>query len=106
MNPQGLDNGLPRYTQEELRAIVGDPAEMRKRMRKFEEDSDFFFEMETELLAKHPDRWVGVYNKTVLAVEDSLEAVLDELRRLGVPTGQAVIEFLCSNPPKMILWIC
>ncbi|MCH8109490.1 MAG: hypothetical protein IIB15_05110 [Chloroflexi bacterium] len=55
------------------------------------------------LLEKHPDKWVALANGEVVAVADSLEAVLEELDQRGIQRANAVVEFLDTHPRNMIL---
>lgn len=106
MNPQGIDSGPPSYTQEEILAVIGDPAQWTAKRRRFEADSEFFFEAEDELLAKHPHRWVAFYGLKVVAVSESLEELLGILDDLRIPRAEALAEYLDPKPPRMILGAC
>ncbi len=54
------------------------------------------------LKEQYPDQWVGMGPGDVLVVGDSLEKVLAQLDEKGV-RRDSVIEFLNTNPTRMIL---
>ena len=55
------------------------------------------------LMEEHPNRWVAMGKNGVLAVGDSMDAVLDEVEGRGIRSGDIVIEFLDTDPPLLIL---
>ena len=56
-----------------------------------------------ELLKQHPGKWVVMHEGDIAIVADSLEGALEEVDRLELPRGEAVIEFLDPKPKSMIL---
>ena len=56
-----------------------------------------------ELLAQYPDKWVAIAEGEVVAVDDSLEAVLSTIEGKGIARTGAVVEFLDTDPLNMIL---
>ena len=55
------------------------------------------------LRERYPDRWVAFGGQGVVAVGETLCAVLDEVERLGLGRRDVVIEHLDTNPPVLIL---
>ena len=56
------------------------------------------------LVERHPDKWVAMGKKEVLAVGDSMNEVLKEVESRGLHGTDVVIEFLDTNPPLLILY--
>ena len=56
-----------------------------------------------ELIEMYPNRWVAMGKNGVLAVGTSMNEVLEEIERQGVDSGEAVVEFLDTDPPVLIL---
>ena len=57
----------------------------------------------SNLVERHPDKWVAMGKEGVLAVGDSMDEVLKEVEGRGLHGTDVVIEFLDTNPPLLIL---
>ena len=55
------------------------------------------------LVERHPDKWVAMGQKGVLAIGDSIDEVLMEVEGQGLHGADVVIEFLDTDPPLLIL---
>ena len=55
------------------------------------------------LVERHPDKWVAMGQKGVLAIGDSMDEVLREIESRGLNGADLVIEFLDTDPPLLIL---
>lgn len=63
-------------------------------------------QMETqraELTKQYPDKWVAMDSGTIVAVADSLKALLTEVDKLGISRVSLVVEHLNTKPRNMIL---
>jgi len=79
------------------------PPEIKERLIKFREDSQFVDQHHDELVQKYPDQWPAVYNNQVDAVNDDFEALLEELRTKGISPGETVIELMSTEKVTWIL---
>ncbi len=93
---------LPPISKAELRAIVGDPHEAARRMRRFEKSSRWLENHAAELTAQHPKRWVAVYDCAVVGYARTLDALLRKIERAGLPRRGLAVEFLDPNPPLFV----
>ena len=57
----------------------------------------------TDLLERHPDKWVAMGQEGVLAVGESMDEVLSEVEGRGLHGADLVIEFMDTDPPLLIL---
>ena len=55
------------------------------------------------LVERHPDKWVAMGQKGVLAIGDSMDEVLREVESRGLHGADVVIDFLDTDSPLMIL---
>ena len=55
------------------------------------------------LIEQYPDRWVAVGLDGLLAVGDSEDEVFKAIDDRGIPRSDAVVEFLDTDPPVLIL---
>lgn len=55
------------------------------------------------LVERHPDKWVAMGQKGVLAIGDSMDEVLREVESRGLHGVDVVIDFLDTDPPLLIL---
>ena len=55
------------------------------------------------LVERHPDKWVAMGQKGVLAIGDSMDEVLREVESRGPHGADVVIDFLDTDPPLLIL---
>ena len=54
------------------------------------------------LVERHPDKWVAMGQKGVLAVGNSMDEVLREVEGRGLHGADVVIEFLDTDPPLLL----
>ena len=55
------------------------------------------------LVERHPDKWVAMGQKGVLAIGDSMDEVLREIESRGLHGADVVIDFLDTDSPLLIL---
>jgi len=60
-------------------------------------------EIYTDLLDQYPDKWVALGDAGVLAVGDSMDEALSAMENLGINRSAAVVRFMDTNPPILIL---
>jgi hypothetical protein len=75
------------------------PAELER----FTRDMLYFDEHRPELLRRHPERWIAVYDQRVVGVARDPEALIRQLERQGIPPGQAFRQYLTERDELLIL---
>ena len=55
------------------------------------------------LMEEYPDKWIAMGKEGVLAVGDSMDAVLEDVESQGYRGSEVAIEFLDTDPPILIL---
>ena len=73
-----------------------------EKLRAFRVRVDHMESQKERLTRNHPDHWVALHTGDFV-VAKSLDDVLKRLEGQGVPTSEAVIRFLDSNPKDVIL---
>ena len=72
------------------------------KLRAFRARVDRMESQKERLTRDYPDQWAALHSGDFVVAE-SLDDVLEKLEGQGVPTSEAVIRFLDSNPKNMIL---
>lgn len=81
--------------------LVDDP-DILEKLRAFGVRVDRMESQMEQLTRSHPDHWVALYTGDFVLAE-SLDDLLKTLEGQGVPTSEAVIRFLDSNPKNTVL---
>ena len=94
---------MPRKSREAgaSRASVND-ADILAKLRAFRTRVAHLETEKERLTREYPDQWAALHSGDVV-VARSLEDLLRKLEGQGVPTSEAAIQFLDSNPTVMIL---
>ncbi len=82
---------------------MGGPGAILDDLEEFRQLVDRLWSERAELMERHPDRWVAVGADGVVAIGDSMRAVLNEVEDLGMRRRDVVVEFLDTDPPLLIL---
>ena len=86
-----------------IMADAGGEEVVELRLRRFEEDVRYLHSLRQELLRKYLDRWVAVYQKSVVAHGKTVPELRKRLGLKGVPQNEAVIDFIASERKAMLL---
>jgi hypothetical protein len=78
-------------------------AEQQASLRRFDQDAEYFESHQEELLARHAEEWVAIYDDEVVGAAPELDDLLAALRERGIPAGQAFVEFVTSHQEPLIL---
>ena len=81
--------------------LVNDPVILAK-LHAFRARVDRMESQMEQLTRNYPDQWIALHTGDFVIAE-SLDGLLEKLEGLGMPTPEAVVRFLDSNPKKMIL---
>lgn len=93
-----------RWTEDELRELIGDPKKFHHDMEEFAKSTELFSTSKYHLLVeKYPDKWIAVTAGKVEAHGDTFEEVLQMVREKGLPRNSTMIELIETNPINMIL---
>ena len=84
---------------------LNDPeiARANAELRRFTEDQLFFEEMYHEFLERYPEKWVAVYHKEVVGVDEDFMRLLKSLKASGYPLRRLAINRVRSKPVNWIL---
>lgn len=91
------------FSQDEIAALIGDPAEICEELKAFRETAMFLSSNRPRLIECYPDQWVALFANEVQAHGDELEAVLEELDMKGLPRERAIVRFLDTKPRTLVL---
>ena len=82
---------------------LGGAERIRQTIKKGEENGAFLSANYKRLLREHPNQWVGVQDKQVVAVSPTIDGLIKKMRKAGIRMGTAKIKFLDPNPRPIIL---
>ena len=91
------------YTQDEIAALIGDPAKICKELAAFRETAMFLSSNRPRLIERYPDQWVALFDNRVQAHGDELTSVLEELDAKGLPRERAIVRYLDTKPRTLVL---
>ncbi len=83
--------------------IIGDPKRLDAELQQFRKDTELFSSRRNSLLKKYPKRWVAFYHGRVRADSATLDSLLAETDRIGIPRGHIVVQFMETDLRTMIL---
>ena len=90
------------YVKEVIEGLGGAKALMNE-MDEYHEIVARMRKERPSLVERHPDKWVAMGQKGVLAIGDSMDEVLREVESQGLHGTDVVIDFLDTDPPLLIL---
>ena len=73
--------------------LGGSPEEIAESLVRFSRSSELL-SVDSTLVDKYAQKWVGVCFGEVKAVEDELDALLNSLDRQGVPRSEVIVRFI------------
>jgi hypothetical protein len=79
------------------------PEQAREDRKRFEKDFAYAFRKRDEWRRKHPNCWIAVYEEQEVAIADSRDRLLKELKRQKLPANRIVIEFVSDTPTAVVL---
>ena len=106
--PQGLSRQpSPRGRPRPVKLVpidLNDPeiARANAELRRFTEDQLFFEEMYHEFLERYPEKWVAVYHKEVVGVDEDFMRLLKSLKASGYQLTRLAINRVRSKPVNRI----
>ena len=96
----------PLLSEAEVMRIIeeaGGPAAINEGLREFRQAFVRMDEERAQLTAKHPYKWVVMGTDGVLAIGDTMEQVLEEIKDGGKRPQNVFIDFMDPDPPELIL---
>lgn len=84
-------------------ADAGGEEVIELRLRRFEEDVHYLQSLRQELLRKHLNQWVAVYERSLVAHGKSISELRKQLSVKSIPQNEAVIDFIASERKAMLL---
>lgn len=84
-------------------ADAGGEEVIELRLRRFEEDVHYLQSLRQELLRRHLNQWVAVYERSLVAYGKSISELRKQLSVRGIPPNEAAIDFVASERKAMLL---
>ena len=94
---------LSQKALDKLLEEMGGIEKFREEFARHERDFEFLNYHHKELLEKYPDKWVAVYDVKVVGVHEDFLALLEQLKKEGIPTNKTIIWFMDTDPKPLIL---
>ncbi len=73
------------------------------RLRHFEDDVRYLQSVRPDLLRKHLDQWVAIFDKSIVGYGKSASELRRKLTLKGIPQNEAVVDFIASERKAMLL---
>jgi hypothetical protein len=71
-------------------------------LERFKQDVAYYESHREELLEKHPEQWVAIFNRNVVAVAPELEALLHNLEKQGISSAHALVKHMTQREDVLI----
>ncbi|MGQ9573600.1 MAG: DUF5678 domain-containing protein [Dehalococcoidia bacterium] len=88
---------------ERLRKQLGTPKQAREDQARFDNDLNYLLSRQQHWREKYPNRWIAIYGQRVVAVADTGERLLGELRRQRLPLKHVIIDFVTESETALVL---
>ena len=85
----------------EFRLSPEEEAEIVRDLERFQRDHEYIAELGDELRAAHCGRFVGVYERRIIGIEEEVGALVAKADEAGVPRGKLAIQYLQD---KNVVW--
>ena len=76
---------------------TGGKEQFARQYQQYSRSVVFIDEQRQELLKKHDDEWIAVYNSAVVAHSKKYDVLLRKITRLKLPIKEVVINFISSR---------
>ena len=84
-------------------AGLGGAPNIRKGLQKYSDRVEQMEALRPALTKQHPEKWVAMGDDAIVAIADSLNALLEEVDKLGISRVGLVVEHLNTRPRNLIL---
>jgi hypothetical protein len=82
---------------------LGDPADVDRELQRFRKAARVLSSQRARLIDRYPKQWVAVYDGRVRARGRTLQAVMKQVDKEGLPREHTVVRFIDKNHRTMIL---
>lgn len=91
-------------TADEVLDLFGMPAaEVADEMRAFSKTAQALSAEHLQLIEKHPQQWVGLYDGEVKVYGKTLKSVMSQVEARGYPKAEVIVRFIDREPRTLIL---
>jgi hypothetical protein len=91
------------YGLREVPREAQDDREVQQSLERFEQDGEYVQEHRQELLSQYPEMWVAVFNRQVVAAAKTVDELVQQLKKAGLPPGHVYHEYLSEEEDLLIL---
>ncbi len=93
-----------RHTPADIaKAIGGDPKQVARSLRKFSESAAVLSSSTQRMIERYPKQWVAVYDGTIRARASTLQSVLSEIDKAGIPREDAIVRYIDDTQRTLIV---
>jgi hypothetical protein len=79
------------------------PEDLVRESREFRANVKFLIDHRDQLRAEYLDRWIGIAEGSVVAHDETIDEVLDQIDMQGLDRRMAVLEHFPVEEPSLIL---
>ena len=96
-----------RPSRREIASMLGaTPRQIARELQTFSRSTRFLSSNYSRLLEQHPNAWLGIYRGKLYAAAKSFSALMSKLKKQGVPSNQALVQYMDASGRKLILSQC
>ncbi len=81
---------------------VGTPEDIYQSLRDFRKDLSLLSEQRATLTKKYPDKWIAFYDGKMTSKADTIDELLVDIDRAGLPRDKVVTQFLGTKKITML----
>jgi hypothetical protein len=82
---------------------LGNPADVDRELQSFRKAARVLSSQRARLIDRYPKQWVAVYDGKVRAQGRTLQAVMKQIEKEGLPREHTVVRFIDKTRRTMIL---
>ena len=94
---------LTRWDRDKIEEMIGDPKRVDAELQEFRKDVKALSSCNAMLIDKYTKRWIAFYRGKVQADARSLNEILAEVDRLGLPRESVIVRYIDRNTRTMIV---
>jgi hypothetical protein len=95
---------MSRVAKKTLASHLGaTPQQMDRELRTFSRAAKILSSDHPRLINQHPKQWVALYDGKIRASAKTFRAVVDKMKKQGLPPNETMIRYVDTSGRKLIL---
>jgi len=86
-----------------IRQVIGNPADIDRELQSFRRSARVLSSHHPRLIDRYQKKWVAVYDGRTRAQGRTLQSILQQIDRMGLPRECVIVRYIDRNQRTMIL---